>query len=114
MNNLEEGKKILDERSAKIDAGDQQAEEQTTAKQKKAAQKAEPEEKENVSDASKSVSITAEETVSTTEPVSIQELETDAQNNTPVIPIITAAAVAAIAGALGIFLYKKRKSRFTD
>lgn len=114
VNNLEEGKKILDERSAKIDAGDQQAEEQTTAKQKKAAQKAEPEEKENVSDASKSVSITAEETVSTTEPVSIQELETDAQNNTPVIPIITAAAVAAIAGALGIFLYKKRKSRFTD
>lgn len=114
VNNLEEGKKILEERSAKIDAGDQQAEEQTTAKQKKAAQKAEPEEKENVSDASKSVSITAEETVSTTEPVSIQELETDAQNNTPVIPIITAAAVAAIAGALGIFLYKKRKSRFTD
>lgn len=54
------------------------------------------------------------ETESKTEPVSIQELETDAQNNTPVIPIITAAAVAAIAGALGIFLYKKRKSRFTD
>lgn len=113
VDNLEEGKKILDERSTQIDVGDQQADKQTTAKQKKAAQKAESKEKANVSDVSKPTSVTSAETQSTTELASSQELETDAQNNIPVIPIITAAAVAALAGAIGIILYKKRKNKFT-
>lgn len=53
-------------------------------------------------------------TKSTVQSISSQVTETADSPRIPVIPIITAAAVAAIAGALGIFLYKKRKSRFTD
>ncbi len=109
VNNLEEGKKILEERSAQIDAGDQQAEEQTTAKQNKAAQKEEPKEKANVSDASKPTSVTAAETQSATEPVSSQILETENQN-IPVLPIVFICTFALFAAVLGVVLYKKHKN----
>ena len=122
VNNLEEGKKILEERSAQIDAGDQQAEEQKTAKQsvqqnenRQKVEPAENERTENTSTGSSSPSETATAaTKSTVQSISSQVTETADSPRIPVIPIITAAAVAAIAGALGIFLYKKRKSRFTD